>query len=74
MSSILIVNTDLSYLKKTLFNFRCSSNDLMMEKGRHFSINREDRYCQLKIQHNLYAIEDEIHFLSSNVIAMNYYG
>ena len=55
----LYLNTDISYvLKKTLSNFRCSSHDLMIEKGRHLSIDRNFRFCQICEKQNIYIIED----------------
>ena len=59
----LYLNTDLSYIqKKTLSNFRCSSHDLMVEKGRYLKIEREQRFCQLCKQLNFNIIEDEYRF------------
>ena len=57
------LDIDLSYiLRKTLSNFRCSSHTLMIEKGRHLSIDRNLRFCPLCIKNNIYVIEDEFHF------------
>ena len=33
-------------LRKSLTNFRCSTHDLMVEKGRHLSIDRQLRFCR----------------------------
>ena len=57
------LDIDLSYtLRKTLSNFRCSSHALMIEKGRHLSIDRDLRFCPLCIKNNIYVVEDEFHF------------
>ena len=41
---------DLSYIKrKTLANFRCSSHNLMIKKGRHLNIEREYRFCPFSL-------------------------
>ena len=57
------LNTDRSYLlKHTLSNFRCSSHDLMIDRGRQLPVDSGHRYCQLCIQHNPYPTEDEYHF------------
>ena len=57
------LNIDLSYiLRKTLSNFRCSTHNLMIEKGRHLAIDRNLRFCPLCIKNNIYVIEDEFHF------------
>ena len=54
---------DLSYLgRKTIAKFRCSSHNLMIEKGRHLHIDREYRFCPFCLERNVYAIEDEFHF------------
>jgi len=50
-------------LKKTLSNFRCSSHNLMIEKGRHMKIDRQFRFCQYCQTKNIYVIDDELHFL-----------
>ena len=57
------LNTGLSYiLQKTLANFRCSSHDLMIEKSRHLSIDREYRFCPICKSKDIYIVEDEFHF------------
>jgi len=40
--------------------FRVSSHDLLIEKGRHFNINRADRLC---IYCHMNVFENEYHFL-----------
>jgi len=35
----------------------------MIEKGRHLNIDRELRYCEYCVTHDLYTIEREIHVL-----------
>ena len=58
------LNVDLPHtFKSTLANFRCSSHDLMIEKGRHLSIDREFRFCQICQKQNILVIEDEFHFI-----------
>ena len=58
------LSMDLPYtLKKAFANFRCSSHDLLIEKGRHMNIDREFRFCPICLKHNIYTIEDEFHFL-----------
>jgi len=49
--------------KRVLANFRCSGHNLMIEKGRHLKIDREFRFCEHCTQHNIYVIENEMHFL-----------
>ena len=45
-----------------IVNFRCSNHDLMIERGRHLSIPRNDRFCTLCIDKNMYIFKDEFHF------------
>ena len=50
---------DIGKFRSTMASFRSSSHDLEIEKGRHFNIPREFRYC-------CYCetiVEDEIHFV-----------
>ena len=49
-------------LRKTLSSFRCSAHDLMIEKGRHLSIDRHLRFCPLCVKNNISVVEDEYHF------------
>ena len=57
------LNTSLSYiLQKTLANCTCSSHDLMIEKGRHLSIDREYRFCPICKSKDIYIVEDKFHF------------
>lgn len=54
---------DLNFLcRKTLANFRCSSHNLLIEKGRHQNIEREYRFCPFCLERNIYSVEDEFHF------------
>jgi hypothetical protein len=51
---------DFDKFRKCLANFRCSSHNLMFEKGRQFNIDKEYRvciYCET-------VIENEIHLMS----------
>ena len=43
-----------------LTNFRVSSHDLMIEKGRHLNISRDDRTCKYC---TINTLENEYHFL-----------
>ena len=57
------LNINLSFvLRKTLSSFRCSAHDLMIEKGRHLSIDRHLRFCPLCVKNNISVVEDEYHF------------
>ena len=57
------LSIDLSYIcRKTIANFRCSSHNLAIEKGRHNNVEREFRFCKFCLQRNVYVIEDEFHF------------
>ncbi|MCG7892781.1 MAG: reverse transcriptase family protein, partial [Candidatus Thiodiazotropha endolucinida] len=57
------LNLDLPYLyRKALANFRCSSQSLMIETGRHQRIDRNMRFCPLCLKRNVYTVEDEFHF------------
>ena len=57
------LSTDLSYIqKRVLSNFRCSSQNLMIEKGRHLSTERDLRFCPICKNLNIFVIEDEYHF------------
>lgn len=50
---------DVDKFRRCFANFRSSAHNLMIEKGRHFNITREDRvciYCET-------VIEDEYHFM-----------
>ena len=41
------LSIDLSYIcRKTIANFRCSSHNLAIEKGRHNNVEREFRFCK----------------------------
>jgi hypothetical protein len=48
--------------RKSLTKFRISSHQLMIEKGRHYGIPREERLCP---HGDLNEVEDEIHFIFS---------
>ena len=52
---------DITKFRTTLAKFRCSSHDLMIERGRYFNIPREERTC---VYCNT-VIEDELHFVMS---------
>ena len=57
------LSLDLSYkFRKILSTFRCSTHELMIEKGRHNNIDRYLRYCPLCFIANVQAVEDEVHF------------
>ena len=43
--------------------FRCSTHSLAIETGRHMKIDRKDRLCTYCCLHDMYAVEDEFHFL-----------
>ena len=65
--SVLVPETYISLplpfkLKRALANFRCSSHDLMIEKGRHLNIERNYRYCRYCLSRNVYVVENEVHF------------
>ena len=49
-------------ITRALYNFRCSSHDLMIEKGRHVNIERNYRYCRYCLSRNVYVVENEVHF------------
>ena len=55
---------DLSYvLKKTLSNFRWSSHDLIIEKGRYSFIQwSKPQVLLIYEKQNIYIIEEEFHF------------
>ena len=54
---------DLSFVcRKTLANFRCSSHNLQIEKGRHMNVEREYRFCPFCLERNVYIVEDIFHF------------
>ena len=59
------LSIDLDFkFKKVLSNFRCSSHDLMIEKGRHNSIDRMYRFCPICLKKKrVFVIEDEDHFV-----------
>ena len=61
-----------------LTSFRCSSHELMIEKGRYYGIERDQRFCPICKS----VLEDEFHFvlicplyktLRENYIAEKYY-
>ena len=57
------LSIDLSYkLLIVLSKFRCSTHDLMIEKGRHTSIDRDLRYCPICLISNI-SVVDEAHLL-----------
>ena len=57
------LSIDLNFVsRKTLANFRCSSHNLLIEKGRHLNIEREYRFCPSCLERNVFTIEDEFHF------------
>ena len=49
--------------KRALSNFRCSSHNLMIEKGRHMNIDRDYRFCRFCLRNGVYVVENELHFL-----------
>ena len=58
------LSVDLPYiLKKSFASFRCSSHDLLIEKGRHMNIDRDFRFCPFCLKQNIYVVEDKFHFL-----------
>ena len=59
----LYLSVDLSFeAQRLLSNFRCSSHNLMIEKGRHTSTDTHLRYCPICMKENILVIEDEFHF------------
>ena len=57
------ISFDFPYeLRKILANYRCSGHNLMIEKGRHDSIDAQFRFCPFCITNNIHIIEDEYHF------------
>ena len=50
-------------LKKSYCNFRCSSHALHIKKGRHDNIDRDYRFSPYCLNRDVFAIEDEYHFL-----------
>ena len=50
---------DVDKFRKALVNFRCASHCLMIEKGRHYCISRENRHCPYCET----VLEDEFHFV-----------
>ncbi|MCG8044707.1 MAG: endonuclease/exonuclease/phosphatase family protein [Candidatus Thiodiazotropha taylori] len=54
---------DLSFnCRRALANFRCSSHNLQIEKGRHLNIEREYRFCTFCRERCVYVVEDIFHF------------
>ena len=51
------------HLRKCMARFRCSTHSLAIETGRHMKIDRKDRLCTYCCLHDMYAVEDEFHFL-----------
>ena len=49
-------------LQKSLANFRCSSDDFLIEKGRYLSIDPEHRFFPICKTCNISIVEDEFHF------------
>ena len=45
----------------SMTKFRLSNHQLMIEKGRHISMNKKDRICPICKDKDI--IEDEIHFI-----------
>jgi hypothetical protein len=56
---IYVKNLDIWKFKRCLSNFRCSSHQLMIEKGRHIGLPVEDRICF----HCKQSVENEYHFV-----------
>ena len=57
------LSIDLNFVsRKTLANFRCSSHNLLIEKGRRLNIERDYRFCPFCLERNVFTIEDEFHF------------
>ncbi|KAL4228340.1 hypothetical protein ACF0H5_013770 [Mactra antiquata] len=54
-----VLMIDIDKFRKCLANFRSSSHELMVEKGRHFNIDRDFRYCPYCET----VLEDEYHFI-----------
>ena len=55
---------DLNFLcKKSLAIFRCSSHNLLIEKGLHQNIEKEYIFCPFCLERNVYSVEEEFHFL-----------
>ena len=50
-------------VRSALAKFRISCHDLEIEKGRHYNITAEERFCKLCSSNNNYFIEDEYHVL-----------
>ena len=48
--------------KKALANFRTSGHTLEVEKGRHYGIDRDFRFCRYCLTNHIYVVEDEFHF------------
>ena len=58
------LSEDLDFKFRTILaNFRCSSHDLMIEKGRHNGIDRMYRFCPICLKRSVFVIEDEYHFV-----------
>ena len=54
-----ILPVDIFKLRRTMSNFRSSSHPLMIEKGRHYNIDREARtcpYCETCIENELHLV------------------
>lgn len=51
------------HLRKVFARFRCSSHDLMIERGRHINLDREFRYCYICYGKGKSVVETEYHFL-----------
>ena len=54
-----ITCVDIDKFRRALANFRSSSHSLMIEKGRHYGLDRDVRFCP----YCECILEDEFHFL-----------
>ena len=50
-------------LRRSLAKFRVGCHMLQIEKGRHYGIKRDERFCTLCLKRNVSLLEDEFHTL-----------
>ena len=59
----LYLNSFLPFSLRRIYSyFRCPNHDVMLERVRYLSIPRNDRFCPLCLDENMYIIEDQFHF------------